>query len=622
MESLNRNLKRESAKLNESGEKIKSDNRKPNIVKISQDKIYIAYEDMKVGKKVDHYKIKDILESFRYLIRQGVISENITMYARTIVNRISAENRVNDEEYLSYLYSILDSIKYRRLIVDKEDKHTLQILKNCSQIIKEFLNTKAISEFENDTTDYRFDIVCELLTSEEFYPTLKKLVSDYPEIVNVRKGQKHILGFILNEYIDNYKKLLEKDLKQYKNIDYLREVYKLFSSSNNLYLTNFEKKNINIAIREFIIYVSKNVKNSKRKNHITKELKNLSTHHYYDEKTLDLREVNGYSYDVQLNGIKASNSNHRERKSEVDLSKEYTIMLSNDYICYSFINNGKTKSLKIHTCDISNLIPRYKALDNYMYNCLMTGDELNNDILDALRFNINERVSAFTYEIIFNNANMVIEFKVYRSKIRPNVRINEEINNNKTYSRLKRLSNSIMINQNYKYTNLNIIGIEKVLHHLLNDTYLNSIRQRDIPYIFSETEVISPIGDITIYSNIKEIFNKLGREDFLKINDILSTTLEEFHYSDKPFASEDDYNLYLLGKPNYIMLQNQRIIKTLYMNELDLPIESYIREKKKFKIEYNNLLVDLNDIVGYMSVEDFDHKKRRVKKKIIVPNKY
>lgn len=576
-------------------------------------------DDIRNYRGVDHYILKDVMKGFRYIIRYCDIPNSIDLYATKIINRINDE-KVYGEEYLSLLYSILDSIKHRKLRIPKEDKSN-KFLNKCSKIIKEFLRLTQVN-IDSDDNDYRFDIVCELLSSLEFYLVIKKLVNDYPDIVNVRKGNKHILEFILKEYIDNYKKLLERDLKEYKNIDYLREVYKLFSSSKSLCLTNSEKKNINSMIREFIVYVSNNVSSSKRKNHITKELKDLSTNHYYDEKKLDLREVNGYSYDVQLNSIKTSNSNHRERENEVDLSKEYTIMLSNDYICYSLTNNGKTKSLKVHTCDISNLIQRYKALDNYIYNSLLKEDEVNNDILSALRFNINERVSALTYEIILNNANQVIGFKVYRSKIRPNMRIYEEENNNKTYNRLKKLLKSIIVNQNYKYTNIDIMTVEKVISHLLNDTYLDSIRGKDIPYIYSGTKVISPIWNITIYSNIKELFNKLEREDFLKINDILDSTLEEFHYSDKPFDAFGDYNLYLLGKPNYLILQNQRVIKTLYMNELDLPIESYQKEKERFKIEYNNLIVDLNSTVGYISEEDFDYKKRRVKRKIMIPRKY
>ena len=63
----------------------------------------------------------------------------------------------------------------------------------------------------------------------------------------------------------------------------------------------------------------------------------------------------------------------------------------------------------------------------------------------------------------------------------------------------------------------------------------------------------------------------------------LDEDIEEFHYSDKPFNTSFEYTLNLTGKPNYIMLQNQRMIKNLYLNELGLSSEQYSREKRIFK---------------------------------------
>lgn len=66
------------------------------------------------------------------------------------------------------------------------------------------------------------------------------------------------------------------------------------------------------------------------------------------------------------------------------------------------------------------------------------------------------------------------------------------------------------------------------------------------------------------------------------------------------------------------MLQNQRMIKNLYLNELGLSSEQYSREKRIFKADMNNLLIDLNNKINYKDNRDFEYLKRRVKKRMKV----
>ena len=575
-------------------------------------------KDIEECKSISHYSLDYIIESVRDVIRHGEINEGIINYINDIVFRIKEENKMNDEKYINYIYSLLDSIKYRKQELEKENNKEIETLKTCRASLKKLIiEIDLNSKKEDDEIDYKFNIIYELLSSSSNYLTLKKLVNEFPEIVNVRNKNEHVLEYILDEYIKNYKKLLEKDEKDYKNIDFLREVYILFSKSHNAYLTTIDKKNINLKIREFIAYVVENVTSTKRKNHIIKEVKSLATHHFYDEKEFELRPVNMRGYDSQISAIKDYNSNYKERENEVDLTKEYTIMLDDDYTCYSLTDNGRTKSLKIHTCDISNLVQARKSLDCVIYNSMFLDEELPKILLDALKFNINDKKSALTYDITLNNANQIIGFNIYRSKIKPNIRIYEDGSNN-AYNEIKNLIRSIVINQNYECKKLDISFVESVLKRFLNDTYLDKIRGRDIPYIYSGKELISSIDDITIYSNIKRIFSYLPKEEFKRLNKILEEDIEEFHYSDKLFNTCGEYTLNLTGKPNYIMLQNQRMIKTLYLNELDLSSEQYSREKRIFKTDMNNLLIDLNNKINYKDNRDFEYSKRRVKKRMKV----
>lgn len=577
------------------------------------------FENIENNLKIDNYKLDDIISYTRNIIKNGEITEKLIEYVNYIVIRINEENKCFEEKYISYVYSLLDLIKYRKQsLLKDENKKEIDILKICKLSLKNFITDINLKiNIEDENVDYKFDIIFELLSSTSNYLIIKKLIKEFPKIVNVRRDNKHILEYILNEYIKNYIKLLEKDEKDYQNIDFLREVYILFSKSDSIYLTTIDKNNINLKIRNFIEYIAKNVTSTKRKNHIIKELKSLSTHHFYDEKILETRPVNMRGYDSQISAIKYCNSNYKDRTNEVDLSKEYTILLDDDYTCYSLVDNGKTKSLKIHTCDISNLVQVRKSLDCVIYNSLILGEELPEILLQALKFNVNDKKSALTYDITLDNANRIIGFNIYRSKIKPNIKIYEDCTN-KNYNNMKSLVRSIIINQNYECGKINVEFVKNTINHLLNDTYLSKIRGRDIPYIYSGKEIISSIDDITIYSNIKRLFSYLKENEFKKINEILSQDIEEFHYSDKPFEVLKDYTLNLTGEPNYIMLQNQRMIKTLYLNELGLQSEQLQREKKIFKTDINNLLIDLNDKIGYKDDRDFEYSKRRVKKRMKV----
>ena len=89
---------------------------------------------------------------------------------------------------------------------------------------------------------------------------------------------------------------------------------------------------------------------------------------------------------------------------------------------------------------------------------------------------------------------------------------------------------------------------------------------------------------------------------------------------DKIFLTDGDFDINLIGEPNYILLLNQRIIKSLILNELDLNEIQYNKRKHVLNNEHQNMIIDLNDSIEYKSVDDFKYKKK--KKKILIPTGY
>ena len=91
--------------------------------------------------------------------------------------------------------------------------------------------------------------------------------------------------------------------------------------------------------------------------------------------------------------------------------------------------------------------------------------------------------------------------------------------------------------------------------------------------------------------------------------------LGEFHYSSKPFKVEDNYDLNLISKPNYIFLQNQRIIKALVINYFNKGSLLFDNLKEAIKLENDKLITDLNASVDYKNIYDVN---QRIKKKTLI----
>ena len=78
--------------------------------------------------------------------------------------------------------------------------------------------------------------------------------------------------------------------------------------------------------------------------------------------------------------------------------------------------------------------------------------------------------------------------------------------------------------------------------------------------------------------------------------------LGEFHYAAKPFNVEGDYDLHLIGEPNYMLLENQRIIKSLILSGFVRGKEGYDNRVKAMSIDHEDLISDLNLSVNYKNV--------------------
>ncbi len=551
------------------------------------------------------YDLNELLIIYRDDIRNGKITNNLIKNMLIIIKRVINENA--KEEDMNLLFSIMDSIKYRKNGLDNSEEEERLVLNSCLSLLKKYIEVhKLMSKGVEEPHDYKFDIVLELLKDKENYSIMKKTVLEFPQIVNVRNDKKSILTYILGIYLNNYRMILDEH-KYYYNIDYIKEIYRLFSNSSSLYLSFEDKKDIDILINDFIEYVTEKDISSKKQNYVINEVSGLKPENVIKEKKY-IKNVDKMMFDANMRDISFLDFNHSKRPSELDLTDEHTFMLDDPYTCYSYVEEKGIKSLKIHTADLSNLVEEGSALDNYIYNCIVNKKNVKNELLSYLRFKEGDIVSALTYEIIFDNDRNIKEFKAYRSRIKVDGDILDYSSNEYVYQNLRRIVNDYI--QNYgDVPKSGLAKIEHILNSLLQKQYVKTVRNDNLPILAKKSEYKNGLSP-DAFSYIKNIFCKLDKCDYKRLGRIFGSGIDEIYYDDK-VRSDEEYNLHLTGTPNYIYLLNQRMVKELINNELGYGSEFYIKQKDKTRIKYSELKDTLNDILNHKSDVDFDYKQRR-----------
>ena len=558
--------------------------------------------------------LKEVMFSFRNMVRNSNINLNFVDYASIIRKRLIDEESMEDNYKL--INSILDSINYRKLYLKKADKKEKNILRLCINELKELSEQVRIRSIPlAEVHDYKFEMIFELLRDKKNYQLIKKMINDYPAIVNVRNNNRSIVSYILQLYLNNYMMILKEHRYNY-NIDYLKEVYKLFVSSSSLYLSGEDKIELDSILDEYIYNLSELDINSKRKNYAINEVKELYIDNISNDNSYQ-KNIDKYMFDANIKDIKFLDPNHSKRNTEIDLTNEHTFMLENPYICYSFNEEKGNKSLKIHTADFSNIVEESSALDKYTFNCLINNKKINSTLSDYLEFKKDDIVSAFTYEIIMDNDRNIKDFKIYKSRIKVDGGILDYSNNQYVYQNLRRIINDYIQDfGDVKLTGLS--KIEYILNDILKKQYLKLSRKNNLPILVEKEDKVDLIDSET-FSNIKNIFNKLNKRDYKKLSKIFETKIEEKYYESRTRYDKIG-ELNISGNPNYIYLLNQRMLKTLLLNDHPISQEMYSSIKQKTIEEYDNLIKVLNDISGHKTDADFDYKKRRNFKSYVLKN--
>ncbi len=601
------NLKRENINFKKNNE-----NSLPNLD---------VYNKILKGESIEDYSLVGIMYAFKNIIQKYEINENLKRCSNYIISRLD-----NSEICINFLYFIIDSIKIRKQKFDKDSDERLIL----NQIYKEFKKIKELFDYSEDTinsmqTKYLYDMVSILLYDESSYLAIKNLIKNYPTTVNATSDGKHIIENIFEFYLSNYKKAITGNKTNYVNIDYLREVYYLFVNDPNIQFGDEIKYNIDKQIENFLKSVTNDknkkqvvidgksistifVKNEKRKNYIVEELNKLSTYYKEEKLEYDLKKVNNDNLNGQIDCMLHMDCSNEE--GSIDLTDEENIVLNNDFVSYNYKCTTSSNILRISVCDISSLITEYSDINNYMYNQMLENKEIDERILNRFRFKDCKEMPAITFKISLDKNNNPIDIYIYRSKIKTK-KVGKD---NKTYKNIQKVVDDIIAKKGYEFNCPGKDKIEIVLKNLVNELYLKYASDNKIPIIYSGTERVKPIK-VNVYNNLIPILNRISKTESNNIYNIMTGNLGEFHYSSKPFGVDGYYDLGLISEPNYIFLENQRIIKLLIINGLNVKNTLYDNIRESIEYENSKMIEDLNASVGYKPIYDCN---QRIKKKTLI----
>ncbi len=571
------NIKKIKRACNHYNKNIKSSDDSDTVIEISSAQEMIE-EKIEFNEDISGFNIDDVLYALGHYIKYNEnLDSDLLSYSKYAMNYFISES-VDSENVINAIYYVWDSIKYRLRNTPKDDIEKRKLIKNV-RILFDF-TIKSYKE-ENKMVDhnYLFNVADYFFTTEDYFMYLKKIVNEVPEIVNVKhvrndsKESEHIVNYLVDIFIENYKTMLFDKKKDYISKDYLREVYFLFTKCPYLYLTGEEKREIDGKLSNFMSVVNKNITSSRRKQAVKNDLADMYTNRlYFDNKKENLKMLDEHKLECQLNNLFINMKNDITKFSRVDLTNENSITLNSKYHAYSLEKDSDKTILKIHVIDLYNLIPAYSTLDKYLFNKSFSHEQLDDIILHNVGMIRDKVYPTITYEIVFNDKgdykeqNNKVNFNVYNSKIKIKKcysdydlvysRDDQVLNSYINLYRKSLIKNHFCYSENYFMDDIN-----KYFETVLNDCVIKYFENNKLPFIYSGVRSRNKNEYVNIMNNIGHVLTRLDKEEFNKIYQVLSSGLNDSFYSTKPFNG--NYQLSIMNPLDYSGILMQRILHEL-----------------------------------------------------------
>lgn len=513
--------------------------------------------------------IKKSLKKFELMLEKGKIDATLEKQADIIIDQYM-ENNYEIEP----LYKIKDLLKKRMHNVSKEEIVERKLLKSL------------ISKFEIILIKYKetrvkkqnnlFFVVEYFLNREDSYLYLKRIIDMLPSIINMKVmtyDEVPVIEYILDKFIENYRKMILNKNDEYISKDYLKEVYMLFYNDYHLFLTKDEMKKIDNKLLAFVTEMNKYLTSSKRKNAIKYDIKDMYMFKKYLEHKNDLYECYSDTYiDSELNNIDIHLKNYMDKTDRIDLSSDYAITIDNSYHAYSIENRKRKKILKVHVVDLYGAIFT-KSLTNYLLTSTLKS-EIDHYMKGKFEFKKDRTYPCFTFELTIPGN----DIKIYKSKVKIKNNFNDCDKDNPNIKFYEDIVDSDK-------------SLDEALIDIVNDRLVKFINDKKLPFIYSGVRNYDEKDLNEVCKDLSPIMSKLSHQEFNQIYKIIKEHKDEFHYETEYFEGA---SLNIFDNLSYVNLLIQKMISE-YLDKDD-----FNKAKIKYQKKINNLVDKLNYYSNYV----------------------
>lgn len=569
--------------------------------------------EMKYYSDISSYELKDVMIAFAYFIKDYEIVEheqNIIHLTNYIyINLI--EYMFNNPEIFVEFEFLLGTLKNKYSKTEKDTQERL-ILKKSLNKIKEVYNIYKESKPKKEEEDPYFKILEYWLQDESNYTYIEELVKRNRKIVNTKHENKHIVIYILDLYIDNFKKMYTKT-GDYINTNYLKNVYYLFTKSYLVRLTKEEKDEIDAKVNELKDFIKQNTKSRKKFNRVKKhaidEAKTFGTHNYYKKYIdYDYMEFSDDLLNYESTCLKKYTANNKENLEE----KETNIFCGQ---MYDIKKEEDGYVLSLHVVNYGPFIPKNSLLDKYFQKCELTNEDVDDFFKKTLLVKENKAYPVITYEMKFFPSGKINRINIKQNRVIPTNRDNYFSDKEDT-KLLKELYKKSTVKNGGRYSENVCIACINHFEDLLQNEYVKYLKENKLPYIYYGYSIPSEDMIEKNKNDLAETLNGLDKINSYEILNIISSRIDKPHYSCLPIDN-GKYDMHLLDPLCFLGIENERMINNLIFDERKLKDKNKIHHLKLiFLGNYIKTVEDLNKNINYVDVQNIKMSKGKIRNRI------
>lgn len=575
----------------------------------------------------DEIELNEAQKEIKYMIENGIelnqeLNDTLIAFANYIKN-IKSINKENVDKYISYIKDNIDEyyldnkvlpdgLNYLVDVISNKisyyDKDTAErkLLKGYLNEIKNIFNNYIIDDEVKDNP--YFEIINYSLQDSSNYLYIKELLKRKYRLCNLKHNGKHIIIYILDLYIDNFKRMIKNKNSDYININYLKEVYFLFTKNYSLRINDDDKKEIEMKIGEFKEYINSTLIKQKRKNAAILDIEQMRPEQFYKE--FYQCDIEAFSDDV-LGYYKGQVLN---TKDNFVMNKDYKeAFLFGDY-AYN-IKEEDTITLTMYAQDFSMFVLNNSLLDRYLWQCEIQKEKIDQFTLDGLSFKLGKTYPVFAYELEFYKSGKIKELTIKKDVIKITDRYLNDIRSEKP-KQLNDLYKKSVVKNGGDISSFDLYKLNSHFESILNNMYIVFLTRERLPFIYYGYSLPT---DRDINKNLSELSNQLfelNKWDSREVIDIFSNKIDVNHYSNLPIPN-GIYDSKLINTFNYLGLANQRMLNDLYFNQ-----RKYTDPKRMYQLKLQYLssyieeVSELNKTIDYVDPSKIEMSKGKIKNRM------